>query len=1367
MENSKTLKIWQFICRHKYIILVACILVLAAILRYSGYNWDHLYSLHPDERALDQAGNRIDFMELNLDPGLYAYGSLPIYLACIVNFICAKLLPHFMLLQNYLVIGRLISATAGVLTVLFVYLIGNKLYNKETGLISSFLLAIAVIHIQNSHFATVDILLTFFITATIYYLIDIYYSKCSLKTYLIVSILIGLALAVKASAAPLVIMFFICHVINLRRTKKALKLKPYLFFGLCGVIALIINFISQPYAYLNMQQYLNSVIEQINMQKHANSCFLQQYVGTPFLIYYFKELTLRCLGLPLGIFSIISFFIAIFYSIIHPVKSKHVILLLWALPYFITINTFESKFLRYMLPLIPFYCLFTGYYFLALLGYLKTININKFFRYTLTTLFLGYTLFYALAFFSIYMKPHTFIESSMWFYKNIPANSVILSQHWEEGFPQHIRSIDRKEYEIVALELYEHFQCETEDDRKSEYLAKHLENGEYIVAPTRRLYGATYNVKERYPITTKYFDLLFTNRLGFKLIKDFYSYPSILGIEFNDDTSDESFSVYDHPKVLIFKKVESYSKEEYKQMLEEEGELSLTKDQALSIHKKEAEKEITYSIVDEIAIIIIWIVLLELLSIVGFVISHIIFKNNNGSIIFFSHLLGILVLCYTTWILASLHFIKYNFFFILIIFLILLSLSFYYLYINKNSVLVWAKNNIDTIALSKLALISCFLIFLIFRTLSPEIFSGEKPMDFGIFNNLIIIDHLPPDEIWFSGNKLNYYYFGYFMFATLAKLTFIPGFFAYNLALGTIAGLTFCASCGVLYLLTRSYYYSLLAGIFTVFLGNISAIRLLMEKPIDYHLFWATTRVIPKTINEYPLWSFIFGDLHGHVCVMPIFIFLIYVGVFAFLRIVNKETITLPVILLTGFILGTISITNSWDFPGASATLFVCFTLALILTTKEYKPSKNLHYLLKQYSLLFCIGFSSFIWFLPYWLSTKKVSVIGFGRVYENEAVMIQDFVFVWGLFLFIFVSLFLFEIFKETRKKLHKNYSYNISSLFSWIFITFLILLLCLLIMHSNFSSLIFSSYFEVLTSSLNNPILEFNRYLLMISDYFGAYTTIIFNAVLIILAIATFIILKEKIIKLICGLITFGLIITFFTETFFIYDHMNTIFKFFLEVWYIFAICATYTLYYIFKPYYYAFRASANIYIESLKLIWFIPAAVLLSLACFTSIAAVVGFSFTDKTNGYKPVKTINGLAYLKYSNPSEYQAVQWINKNIKDKNCVILEATGISYSDYTRIVTNTGIPTVAGWTHHLTQRAVERDDIKRRVEDIETIYSTEDTEKAYNLLNKYRINYVYIGQLELKDYGLKGINKFKNNPDKFKLIYSNKQVKFYEVL
>jgi uncharacterized membrane protein len=114
-------------------------------------------------------------------------------------------------------------------------------------------------------------------------------------------------------------------------------------------------------------------------------------------------------------------------------------------------------------------------------------------------------------------------------------------------------------------------------------------------------------------------------------------------------------------------------------------------------------------------------------------------------------------------------------------------------------------------------------------------------------------------------------------------------------------------------------------------------------------------------------------------------------------------------------------------------------------------------------------------------------------------------------------------------------------------------------------------------------------------------------------------------------------------------------------------------------------------------------------------------------------------------------EYEAIEWLNENVSGLP-VILEAFGGDFSDSARISSRTGLPTVIGWlSHELQWRGRPSLDgsgtpFTERPEEVETIYTTMDVQAARSLLDKYDVEYVYVGRLERETYGEGGLEKFR---------------------
>src|SRR5262249_54051700 len=111
-------------------------------------------------------------------------------------------------------------------------------------------------------------------------------------------------------------------------------------------------------------------------------------------------------------------------------------------------------------------------------------------------------------------------------------------------------------------------------------------------------------------------------------------------------------------------------------------------------------------------------------------------------------------------------------------------------------------------------------IFLAARSLQPAIYWGEKPMDFAILNALTRSRTMPPIDPWFAGATLNYYYFGHALVAFFAECAGVTPAFAFNMAIGTVAGALALAAFLVGRQLGGSILAGSLAAVAVTLLGN-------------------------------------------------------------------------------------------------------------------------------------------------------------------------------------------------------------------------------------------------------------------------------------------------------------------------------------------------------------------------------------------------------------------------------------------------------------------------------------------------------------------------------------------------------------------
>ena len=208
-------------------------------------------------------------------------------------------------------------------------------------------------------------------------------------------------------------------------------------------------------------------------------------------------------------------------------------------------------------PLLPFLIIAASYLLILIVNRLKNIGVALIFSFSIITIL------WALAFFSIYTREQTRITASKWIYQNIPSRSKILGEHWDDGLPIPLNSFNPNVYNAEQLTIYE-----PDNQEKINYYAEKLSKANYVIINSKRLYGTLMYLPEKYPITSKYYSLLFNGKLGYEKIAEFTAYPSILGIDINDDTNEETFQVYDHPKVMIFKNRNMFSYQEIKDIID-------------------------------------------------------------------------------------------------------------------------------------------------------------------------------------------------------------------------------------------------------------------------------------------------------------------------------------------------------------------------------------------------------------------------------------------------------------------------------------------------------------------------------------------------------------------------------------------------------------------------------------------------------------------------------------------------------------------------------------------------------------------------------------------------------------------------------
>ena len=201
-----------------------------------------------------------------------------------------------------------------------------------------------------------------------------------------------------------------------------------------------------------------------------------------------------------------------------------------------------------------------------------------------------------------------------------------------------------------------------------------------------------------------------------------------------------------------------------------------------------------------------------------------------------------------------------------------------------------------------------FLFFVFVRLLNPDLWQpwngGEKFMEFAFLNVILRSPYFPPYDPYFAGGIINYYYYGFYLVGLVIKLTGIAAEVVFNLAVPSLFALTALGLFSVgsslatvrrrgdaderrsggaeerrspLHLGPSAPVAGGLAVLLALLMGNLRGLgwlagvwrSLVTGRSLPEFDYWAASRVIPNTINEFPLWTFVFADLHPHLIAMP------------------------------------------------------------------------------------------------------------------------------------------------------------------------------------------------------------------------------------------------------------------------------------------------------------------------------------------------------------------------------------------------------------------------------------------------------------------------------------------------------------------
>jgi YYY domain-containing protein len=1382
---------------------LAIILLMAVALRLYGINWDQGGLFHPDERAFlsqvydlqfpegDQWADITDPELSPLNPGSFNWGSLPHYALKSVQYVVAPY--KWMSLHDLRFAGRALSAFSDIATIFFVFLIGRAVFSTRVGLLAALLSAFAVQQIQLSHFFAVDTFMTTFIVATIYYSIRVA-EHGRRRDSVLAGVMFGFAVATKFSVIPLGLALVLAHVIyvtsrpgdrynsdgigSYEAAGRQLKMIPNLVAT--GIAVLVVLIITQPYMFLDFQTYIDNISTQGEMvRREVDFPFTRQYEGTPRYIYQMVQLGTWGLGPVLGItvwLGLLSSFIA---GVLAQRKADLVILA-WVLPYLLITGWFDVKFMRYMMPITPFLILYGARILWWSFEIIKSLQPNRRWLQALPiAIVLLFTVHYSLSFMNVYSGQHPLNDVSSWLRDNATTGEKVVQEHWEEGIPG-----------VIGLDMHERAELyNDEHGQKFEKLTNLLADSNYFVLLSNRLYATIPRLPERYPITSTFYEKIFSGELGFEMAYSGSRYVGGFGVDYYEDPfarldfgppagfekpsgglfnagfgwADESFSVYEHPQTFIFKNVEGLSAQQLEIEIGASGPaarsfqppeigLLLSDDDAVAQQAGGTWSSITFlRWMSDWLTPVVWYAAAQLFALVVLPIAFVVFRPLPDRGYLFAKPLGLLLVATTAWLLVSLNVLQFSFVSVFLALIVLATISYLTLRATGSDLVDHLRANKRRIIRMELLLLVAYVAFLLIRAANPDLWhpwkGGEKPMDFAYLNAVVKSSTMPPYDPWYAGGYLNYYYFGQFMVATLIRFTGIIPSVAYNLAVPLLfmftVGAVYSMVSGLAELTLRARqipawsmkspaYAGLAAVVMVVVAGNIDGLLQLLQGA-------SRTFFLNEQFGFFDFWRssrmMAPGSPGNEITEFPFFTFL-----FADL---HAHLIAIPI-----------------------AITALAATIAAFLRIGRKRPVAESLAGLAVLGIVIGSLRAINAWDFPTQLLLAGGFLVG-GQLLSSKRSLIER-VVIGGI-----SAAFVLVVGHIVYLPFHSNLELFNNGVVKSQFTTELwrYLVIHSLFMVATLSWLVFmwrERLSDSMTSITSAPlpgsgILGWTWHVALVlvatavaTLALTGFATIAFAVVIGASVFGAGVVAYNSGIPgaryslVAVGMVVMAMAIAIGVDMFTVKDdigRMNTVFKFYLQAWVLLAMASAYFLWFLFDSGKFCLnnlRAPRGIWLGLLAVI---VVGVMVYPVLGTRDRNSERFEFSGL--GLDGMSYMETVTYVDHEGPltlkHDYDAITWMQENIEGSP-VIIEGISDQYRWGNRVSIYTGLPAVIGWDWHQRQQRVGyASTVTNRRIEVDRFFHTTLRQTALGLLDKYDVKYVYIGEMEQAKYPDTGLEKF----------------------
>jgi YYY domain-containing protein len=1019
-----------------------------------------------------------------------------------------------------------------------------------------------------------------------------------------------------------------------------------------------------------------------------------------------------------------------------------------------------------------------------------------------------------------------------------------LETSWDDALPLSVDQYDGLGgiYAPLNLELYE-----PDTPEKRDAMIQVLDQSDYIVISSNRAYDAMPRLPLRYPLTLKYYQALFDcncngdamekraygleppfkSPLGFDLVATFESPPSLGPLSVSDQSADESFTVYEHPKVFIFKKSNDFSIEAVKTLLnsvdldqivfqspmgytQAPSAMQLPADRLAAQLKggtwAEMFNRAALLNVNELLAGITWYLLLLLLGWMVFPVVYTVLPGLPDRGYPLVRTAGLIIVGWLAWFLGSFKLLPFTRLTIVLCTGLALVISAVFAFRRRQELAEYIRSNWKYILGIELMFLVLFLFSLYVRLGNPDLWhpwhGGEKPMDFAFFNAVLKAVYFPPENPWFSGHYINYYYYGYVLASILTKLLGILPSIAYNLILPSwfamIGSGVFCVAFNLVAGFRRKSLESkfgpaneelinptdpavtsrlgkwlpYLAGVISIIavliLGNLYMVREFwiylpeltssggqVNGPIERagaviggavqvlsgstdlpgensRWYFDASRPIlhdgPDTpIAEFPYFTFLYGDPHAHLLTMPTYAlalgWMLSLLLYPFARMKWPERIVS--LIFAGLVFGSFLPSHTWDFP-----TFIGLGALVILWNVWQSRSGSIQHTIQViigYELAFLGSAVVLYWPFRTWFHTEYASL----ELWTGARTPLVDYLFVFGLPLFVIISLLIRDLSSDLKALYTRWVASPRPRKFNWRRIEPYIIFL----IGAGILSALWIYNYHVVAFGL--PLLAGMAYLVFFKrglSFLQRIIWIMFAVGLSLTMLVEVVVLKGDV------------------------GRSNMVFRFYDQAWFLFGLAIGIALFDLIS--------GMSRWPGWLRFTWSCMLGLLvLSAASYPLIAT--GKRMSDRwPDILNPPHSLDGAKFMlgeaddpSGQNPAiyndenrkinlalDYAGIQFMQDHISGSP-VIVEGHTEEYRWGSRYAIYTGLPSVIGWSWHTRQQNTLLDGsiIDNRINELNDFYNTTDIEAARKFLNRYKVQYIIVSDLERDYYSAEGIAKF----------------------